>query len=278
MEPIVEVKNLTKQFGNNEALKQINFEINEGQIFGFLGPSGSGKTTAINILTGQMSFNKGEARILGKSVKRLSSKDLSKIGIVSDQSGFYEKLSLYKNIKIYAKIHNINMGRVDKLLQDVGLYEDRNKKAEKLSTGMKQRMLLVRALIHKPKILFLDEPTSGLDPTTSRQIHRLLKQLQENKVTIFLTTHDMHEATKLCNQLVLLYSGTIIEEGTPAKITNNHNENKSVEITYSDNQQEILSLDNFEYKNNKQTISSIHTLEPTLEDVFIKLTGVGLNG
>lgn len=278
MMPIVSVKGLTKKFKDKIALNQIDFQIQKGEIFGFLGPSGSGKTTTINILTGQINFDKGEANIFGKSVHNLSRKDLPKIGIVSDTSGFYEKLSLYKNIELYSKIHNVSTNKVDELLKEVGLYDDRHTKAEKLSTGMKQRMLLVRALINSPEVLFLDEPTSGLDPTTSKQIHSLLNKLKREGVSIFLTTHDMDEATKLCDSIVLLHNGNIVEKGTPFEIINKYNKHKLIKITYIDNHQKVLSLDDFEYKSiNEEEIVSLHTLEPTLEDVFIELTGVKLN-
>lgn len=278
MMPIVSVKGLTKKFKDKIALNQIDFQIQKGEIFGFLGPSGSGKTTTINILTGQINFDKGEANIFGKSVHNLSRKDLPKIGIVSDTSGFYEKLSLYKNIELYSKIHNVSTNKVDELLKEVGLYDDRHTKAEKLSAGMKQRMLLVRALINSPEVLFLDEPTSGLDPTTSKQIHSLLNKLKREGVSIFLTTHDMDEATKLCDNIVLLHNGNIVEKGTPFEIINKYNKHKLIKITYIDNHQKVLSLDDFEYKSiNEEEIVSLHTLEPTLEDVFIELTGVKLN-
>lgn len=277
MLPIVSVESLTKNFDEKVALNQIDFTIQKGEIFGFLGPSGSGKTTTINILTGQINFDKGEANIFGKPVTNLSRNDLPEIGIVSDNSGFYEKFTLYKNIKLYAKIHNVSESRINELLKEVGLYDDRHMKAEKLSTGMKQRMLLVRALINTPKVIFLDEPTSGLDPTTSKQIHNLLYKLKEEGVTIFLTTHDMNEATKLCDRLVLLHNGNIVEEGTPEEIITKHNENKLIKITYKNNRQETISLENFVYMAGQDDITALHTLEPTLEDVFIKLTGVTLN-
>lgn len=140
MTNVIEVRDLVKRFGDQAALDGISFEIKEGEIFGFLGPSGSGKTTTINILTGQLLINSGSAKIFGKEVLALDSEDLAQIGIVSDTSGFYEKMTLYKNIQVYSKWHGVSNSRVDELLQRIGLYESRNKPAEKLSTGMKQRM------------------------------------------------------------------------------------------------------------------------------------------
>ena len=215
---IIEVQGLKKKFKEQEALAGIDFSIREGEIFGFLGPSGSGKTTTINILTGQLSADAGTAHVLSAPVEDFKVEVLEQIGIVSDGSGFYEKMSLYKNLKAYAMLFGVNMTEVDELLRKVGLYDSRNKVVEKLSTGMKQRMLLVRALINRPKLLFLDEPTSGLDPSTSRTIHELLLELKAQGTTIFLTTHDMQEATLLCDRLALLSKGKLVEVGSPHEI------------------------------------------------------------
>ena len=138
---------------------------------------------------------------------------------------------------------------------------------------MKQRMLLVRALLNKPKLLFLDEPTSGLDPTTSQKIHHLLLELKNQGTTIFLTTHDMNEAHKLCDQLVLLHKGSIIESGSPQGIIQAHYSQKQVEIRYKGERLIIQLAELEQYLNHLSDIESIHTCEPTLEEVFIKLTG-----
>ena len=276
MNSIVVSKNIVKTFGTKIALNKINFEIKEGEIFGFLGPSGSGKTTMINILTGQLLQDGGNSQLLGKDSYSLNSTDLEKIGIVSDKSGFYEKLSLEKNLLLYAKLYGVNLNRVDELLNKVGLLESKSILAEQLSTGMKQRMLLARALINQPKILFLDEPTSGLDPTTSKSIHELLVDLKENGTTIFLTTHDMNEATLLCDNLALLNKGKLIEQGNPADIIQKYNTNKRIKIIYKNREERIFDFSELT-KLNVNDIISIHSCEPTLEEIFIELTGEKLN-
>ena len=276
MSSIVVSKNIVKTFGTKIALNKINFEIKEGEIFGFLGPSGSGKTTMINILTGQLVQDGGNSQLLGKDSYSLNSTDLEKIGIVSDKSGFYEKLSLEKNLLLYAKLYGVNLNRVDELLNKVGLLESKSILAEQLSTGMKQRMLLARALINQPKILFLDEPTSGLDPTTSKSIHELLVDLKENGTTIFLTTHDMNEATLLCDNLALLNKGKLIEQGNPADIIQKYNTNKRIKIIYKNREERIFDFSELT-KLNIDDIISIHSCEPTLEEIFIELTGEKLN-
>ena len=274
---IIEVQGLKKKFKEQEALAGIDFSIQEGEIFGFLGPSGSGKTTTINILTGQLSADDGTAHVLSAPVEDLKVEVLEQIGIVSDGSGFYEKMSLYKNLKAYAMLFGVKMTEVDELLRKVGLYDSRNKVAEKLSTGMKQRMLLVRALINRPKLLFLDEPTSGLDPSTSRTIHELLLELKEQGTTIFLTTHDMQEANLLCDRLALLSKGKLVEVGSPHEIIQKYNTDKKVRLEYEDLTTKTVAFEELQGGMDLANVISIHSCEPTLEDVFITLTGGTLN-
>ena len=273
---MIVVKNVTKKFGQKVALEEISFEVNKGEIFGFLGPSGSGKTTMIKILTGQLNSDKGQTELLGKVSEKLTPADLEQIGLVSDTSGFYEKLSLYKNLQAYAKLYGKPNARVDEVLKQVDLYDSKNLAAEKLSTGMKQRMFLARALINKPQVLFLDEPTSGLDPTTSKKIHELLLDLKESGTTIFLTTHDMNEATLLCDRLSLLNRGHLIEYGTPSSIIQKYNHEKKVQLTFEDETQTEITFEELGQTDLTQVVA-IHSCEPTLEEIFIQLTGEKLN-
>jgi len=270
------VKNVTKKFGQKIALEEISFEVKKGEIFGFLGPSGSGKTTMIKILTGQLNADSGQTELLGKVSEKLTPADLEQIGLVSDTSGFYEKLSLYKNLQAYAKLYGKPNARVDEVLKQVDLYDSKNLAAEKLSTGMKQRMFLARALINKPQVLFLDEPTSGLDPTTSKKIHELLLDLKEAGTTIFLTTHDMNEATLLCDRLSLLNRGHLIEYGTPASIIQKYNYEKKVQLTFADETHTQITFEELGQTDLAQVVA-IHSCEPTLEEIFIQLTGEKLN-
>ena len=273
---MIVVKNVTKKFGQKVALEEISFEVNKGEIFGFLGPSGSGKTTMIKILTGQLNADSGQTELLGKVSEKLTPADLEQIGLVSDTSGFYEKLSLYKNLQAYAKLYGKPNARVDEVLKQVDLYESKSLAAEKLSTGMKQRMFLARALINKPQVLFLDEPTSGLDPTTSKKIHELLLELKEAGTTIFLTTHDMNEATLLCDRLSLLNRGHLIEYGTPASIIQKYNHEKKVQLTFADETHTQITFEELGQTDLAQVVA-IHSCEPTLEEIFIQLTGEKLN-
>ena len=273
---MIRVENVSKSFGSKKALHQISFEIKEGEIFGFLGPSGSGKTTMINVLTGQLTADQGNTILLGKNSQDLTSNDLEQIGIVSDGSGFYEKMSLYKNLLIYAKLYGLKADRVNQVLQQVGLADAKDIIAEKLSTGMKQRMFLARALLNAPKILFLDEPTSGLDPTTSKMIHTLLQELKQARTTIFLTTHDMNEATLLCDRLSLLNKGNLIEYGSPQEIIQKYHVDKKVRVGYKDGREQIVLFEELPHLDTTD-LMVVHSCEPTLEEIFIRLTGEKLD-
>lgn len=274
---VIKADNLGKSFGSFKAISSLTFEVNKGEILGFLGPSGSGKTTTINILTGQLTPDQGQSSILGKSSTNLNEEDLANIGLITENSGYYEKLSLYDNLLFFSKFYDVPQGNLDDLMKRVGLYDRRKTLAEKLSTGMKQRMLLVRAIINKPQVLFLDEPTSGLDPSTSQSIHELIKELQSEGTTIFLTTHDMHEATILCDKIVLLNKGQIVEAGTPSDLIQKYNTAKRVKITYQSGEENYLSFSELGQVSQTDDILTIHSCEPTLEDVFIQLTGGKLN-
>ncbi|NLR00090.1 ABC transporter ATP-binding protein [Streptococcus mutans] len=277
--PIIVAKDIRKIFNKAVALDAISFSIEKGQIFGFLGPSGSGKTTTINILTGQLMADNGQSSILGQDSRKLTSQELGKIGLVGDTSGFYEKISLYNNLLFYSKYYGIDKTTVDNLLKRVGLYDSRKTVAEKLSTGMKQRMLLARALINKPRVLFLDEPTSGLDPATSQTIHSLILELKAAGTAIFLTTHDMNEATLLCDKLALLNEGRLVEQGSPKDLIQKYNQNKRVKLSYQDGSERILDFTKLgqAMASDSEKIIAIHSCEPTLEDIFIQLTGGKLN-
>ena len=273
---MITVEKITKRFGNKTALNQIQFNVEKGEIFGFLGPSGAGKTTLINILTGQLKADEGTTQLLGKDTKDLTPEDLAHIGLVGDSSGYYEKLSLEKNLIVYAKIYGLPNSRVDEVLEQVGLLESKKTIAEKLSTGMRQRMFLARALLNRPELLFLDEPTSGLDPMTSKKIHRLLEELKAAGTTIFLTTHDMVEATELCDRISLLNQGDLVEIGTPRDIIQKYNQEKRVKVIFRDHSEQVMAFEDLKDQDMRQ-VELIHSMEPTLEDIFIQLTGEKLN-
>lgn len=273
---IIEIDKVKKVFGQKLVLENIDLTITDGEIFGLLGPSGSGKTTLIKILTGQIKPTSGTANVLNCNVNNLNKSVYTNIGIVYENSGLYERLSCFDNLLIFAKIYGIKKNKILEVLEKVGLLESKNIPVNKLSTGMKQRLILARAIMHSPKLLFLDEPTSGLDPVSANRIHEIIKDLNKNTTTIFMTTHNMSEATKLCKNIGLLHNGKIIEYGTPLNICYKYNKNKKVNMIYN-NKTEYVSFDDlsnyFSELPDIAQLNAIHSMEPNLEDVFIELTG-----
>lgn len=276
----IEMKNISKLFNEKSVLKDISLTISEGEFFGLLGPSGAGKTTLMKILTNQIHATMGEAYVFNCRSKELTSEQTSKMGFVFDQSGLYERLSCLDNLKLYANIHRVSLDRVHEVLRLVGLEDSAKKSVQRLSKGMRQRIVIARAILHHPMILFLDEPTSGLDPMNAANIHAFLLDLQHKGTTIFLTTHNMEEATKLCQHVALLNEGKIVEYGKPEELCRKYNtENeitllmKTGEIVKLKNKKENAELIAQYFKD--ENVESIHSSEPNLESVFMKLTGRG---
>lgn len=278
LQNVLEMNHIAKEFGNRTALKDISINIKRGEILGFLGPSGAGKTTTIKILTGQLKQTSGTAILLGKDTREINESIYEQIGIVTDNSGLYEKLSVYDNLHYFAKLLNVETKRIDQVLQRVGLLEDKKKPTGKLSKGMKQRLVLARAILHQPRMLFLDEPTSGLDPSTASEIHELLLELRDQGTAIFLTTHNMEEATKLCDNVALLFQGEIVESGKPKEVCLKYNTSKAYKVLLNDGTQ--VELQNTKEDMQKLTdwlsadeVMTLHSTEPTLETVFLTVTG-----
>lgn len=215
----VVMKNVSKSFGDNQVLKDVSLQANSGEIFGMLGPSGAGKTTIINILARQLEADSREVYV------NVGSKE---IGLMLAEDGLFPRLTCLDNLIIFEDIYKIKRSHTLEILEQVGLTKAMKTPAAKLSDGMRKRLVLARAVIHQPKILILDEPTSSLDPMTARGIHRLINKLRDNGSTIFLTTHNMEEATNLCNQVVMLHQGKIIERGSPKEICTKYNSVKTV--------------------------------------------------
>lgn len=278
----IRIEHIHKTFSEKQVLDDICIQIKQGEVFGLLGPSGAGKTTLIHIITGQLKPDCGETYILSKNSLKLSHEDYTHIGLVLDKEGLYERLSCYDNLALFASIYRLEKSKIDSVLKQVHLYEDRKKAVHQLSKGMRQRLVLARAIMHEPEILFLDEPTSGLDPATTLKIHNLLLELRDKGTAIFLTTHNMEEAAKLCHRVALLHEGKIIECDSPTLICERHNDLNKVIITTKDHQQYILnnsqeSAQQIYQLFQEENIQTIHSSEPTLGNVFISLTGKELD-
>lgn len=278
MENAISINGITKSFGEKKVLDNIKLDIKKGEILGLLGPSGAGKTTLIKILTGQLSAESGKSVINGTDSQKLSGDDYRNFGIMMDNFGVYERLSCFENLKIFARIYGIKNDRINEALESVGLSGDKKTPASNLSKGMKSRLRLARVFMINPDILFLDEPTSGLDPATADEIQKLIQKEKERGKTIFLTTHTMTEAEKLCDNVALLSDGKIVEYGNPKEICRRYNHQKKLKIHLTDGTEKEIPHD----ENSAEIISeliksgraeTIHTTEPDLETVFMELTG-----
>lgn len=282
MEAYIELENISKQFHDKKVLTDINIKVDKGEIFGLLGPSGAGKTTMIKILTGQIKQNSGEAKLLGCDTKKLTQETYAKIGMVLDEFGLYERLTCYQNLKIFSEIFGIKGKNIEEVLDKVGLLEAKKIAVSKLSKGMKQRLVLARAIITNPKVMFLDEPTSSLDPSTTATIHNLILKQKELGTAVFLTTHKMEEAAKLCDHIGLLYEGKIVEYGNPEEICRRYNSQKRIHIRLTSGEEVDLESNGssaeqiYQYLMNNE-IDTIHSSEPNLESVFMQLTGKELS-
>lgn len=277
---VIQIKDVCKAFDQRQVLNNISLSVEEGEIFGLLGPSGAGKTTLIKMLIGLLSATSGNIAILGKELDKKIDESFPSFGMVLDNDGLYDRLNCYDNLELYARIYSISNRKkvINDLLEKVGLIESSKKSVSNLSKGMRQRLSFARAILHSPKIVFLDEPTSGLDPATTLQIHSMMKMLKESGTTIFLTTHNMNEAQKMCDHLALLNEGNIVEEGTPEDICLHHRKKCEVNIEITNGEKYMVDshdlltvLQTVLDTNNK--IRSIHSNEPNLEEVFIELTG-----
>ncbi|MFD1361838.1 ABC transporter ATP-binding protein [Lentibacillus salinarum] len=278
MENTIEVKGMRKVFGRNTAIKHVSFNVKRGEIFGLLGPSGSGKTTTIKILTGELGQTAGDVTVLGFDSDRFRTADFkAQIGILSDNSSLYERLTVYDNLKLFCRLYDAPLEQIDTMLQEVNLQDERSKPISKLSKGMKQRVLLAKALIHKPELVFLDEPTSALDPGNAAQIHRGLQKLNEAGTTIFITTHNMEEATVLCDRVAFLHNGEFQELDSPGALRYKYSTHAFHVETFAGDK---LVIDN-ERSNADQIkkliasgqVKEMHTDNPTLGQIFLKVTG-----
>lgn len=275
---MISCKGVHKAFHGKTVLDEINLTVAQGEIFGLLGPSGAGKTTLIKILTGQLTGDGGQVFVFGKDTSELTGEDRNCMGIMMDQFGVYERFSCMDNLKIFADIYGISYHQAKKTLCDVGLKDAHKTAAAKLSKGMRTRLCLARVFMTEPKLMFLDEPTSGLDPATTASIHDLILKKREEGCTIFLTTHNMDEAAKLCDHVALLNEGRIVEYGNPSEICRKYDHQRSIRIHLYDGREAVFDYSDTSaeriqdlIKNGK--LQTIHSTEPDLESVFMELTG-----
>jgi len=222
METVIEVKNLTRRFGDMVAVNHVEFGVYQGEIFGFLGPNGAGKTTTVRMLTGVIDPTEGTAAIQGHDIRKEPLLSRSHIAVVPEEANVYLDLSVWQNLMLMAELHGVvrdqRIQEANRLLDSLGLTERKKQKARTLSKGLRQRLMLCAALITNPEVLFLDEPTSGLDVQSARLIRRIVSDLNRNGLTVFLTTHNMSEAGEICSRVAIINKGCIAAIDTPERL------------------------------------------------------------
>ncbi len=238
----IEVKDLHRYYNGVKAVQGISFDVIDGEIFGFLGPNGAGKSTTIKVFTGQLRPTSGSAEVVGCDVVKERQLLKPQIGVVFEYQNLYERLTAMDNLRFSARLYGVGKERIHEVLAQVGLQDRAKERIKKYSNGMKQRLLIARAMLHQPRVLFLDEPTRGLDPGVARDIRAIIAELAKGGVTVFLTTHYMEEADRLSDRVAIIHQGEIVAIDTP----------ETLKATYGEDDR------------------------ATLEDVFIKLTGKDL--
>ncbi len=283
---MITVKNLYHSYSKDDkyAVKDATFEIEKGEIFGFLGPSGAGKSTTQGILAGLLQLQKGEVTVAGYDVKKISNKMFNDIGMSFEVSNVYNKLTAKENLAFYRKLFDVETREPQELLEMVGLGDKANIKAGDFSKGMKHRLTFARSMINNPSIWFLDEPTTGLDPAIAATIKDIIWEEKKQNVTTFLTTHNMFIADELCDRVAFIVDGDIKLIDSPRSLKLQYGE-KLVEIEYLKDEELVKeSLSTVEDSNKTKIkdiidnypIQTMHTKEATLEEIFIKVTGRGL--
>jgi ABC-2 type transport system ATP-binding protein len=277
----VEVTDLEKRYGDVHAVDGITFSVAEGEVFGLLGHNGAGKTTTIRMLTGRARPTAGTATIAGHDVVRERDAIKPLINAVFEDPNLYERLSGHDNLRLFCALYDVPAARADELLETVGLTFAAKRKVKTYSSGMKQRLLVARALVNSPRVLFMDEPTRGLDPTSARELRALVSKLSDEGTTIFLTTHYMEEADELCDRVAFLSQGKIVALDTPRELKLKQGQ-RTATVLLKDRTEQHIKLDDpadaarlDEWMKAGQVLT-VHSEEGTLEDVFVALAGRAL--
>lgn len=290
-ELMIESRDLRRTFGNKEAVAGISFSTQRGEIFGLLGPNGAGKTTTIRMLTGQIDPSGGGAIVAGCDIVKERAQLKERIGVVFEEQNLYERFSARLNLEFSCWLYGLPKSRVDEVLELVKLRERAKDPIRTFSNGMKQRIMIARALLHRPPMLFLDEPSRGLDPISAREVRQAVKQLSQEGITILLTTHLMEEADQLCQHVAFIVNGRLVANDRPRNLKLAHGQ-RTLSVTL----EEVLHAQNSYEPFNETTLSlddpadqqrlvqwmaqgkvrAVHSREATLEEVFIEVAGIRL--
>jgi ABC-2 type transport system ATP-binding protein len=288
---MIEAVDLRRVFGAKEAVQGISFTVRKGEIFGLLGPNGAGKTTTIRMLTGQIDPSGGIAQVAGCDVVKERSKLKERIGVVFEEQNLYERLSARLNLEFSCWLYGVDGKRVDEVLDLVRLRDRAKDHVREYSNGMRQRLMIARALLHRPQVLFLDEPGRGLDPISAREVHQTVEQLSREGTTVLLTTHLMEEADQLCQQVAFIVNGRLVANDTPRNLKLAHGQ-RALVVTLASQQpgqnenspltEVALSMDDPADQAKLAAwmaagqVRAVHSREASLEEVFIEMAGVRL--
>jgi ABC-2 type transport system ATP-binding protein len=280
------VRDLTYSYGDLLAVDHISFEVGEGEIFAYLGPNGAGKSTTVKMLTGQLRPKAGTATLLGMDIAHKTNEVQKHIGVAFETTNLYPQMNAIENLTLFARLFGVKAD-ARALLEKVGLGTRGKERVEGYSKGMKQRLMVARAMVNRPQILFLDEPTEGLDPVSAEAIRNLILETRASGATVFLTTHDMLEADKLSDRVAFINQGKITALDTPHTLKQRYGKRMlRVEIERPDGQLEFReieldgsdSADAVRHLLETEKVVTVHSAEATLEDIFIQITGRGLTG
>jgi len=285
MNAAIEVKDLEFSYGDIKAVDGVSFEVAKGEILGFLGPNGAGKSTTIKMLTGQLRPDAGTIAVLGMTMPDQTVDIQARIGVCFEEKNVYENMSGRENLDFFARLYGIKNRDFDPFLRDVGLIDRADDRVSSYSKGMRQRLMMTRAMINSPEILFLDEPTDGLDPVSAKAVRAVIKAEAERGAAVILTTHDMNEADQLSDRVAFINEGKIAAIDTPENLKLRYGQ-RSVRIRSRSGDgvsEQVIALDATDAGDQiRQAVGveglmTIHTEEATLENIFIELTGRGLD-
>lgn len=277
MNTLLAMDDISLSFKAKRVLNHLSFEVERGECFGFLGPSGAGKTTTIKLLTRQLVKDSGRIMLFGRAIEHATNSDYERIGILSDTSALYERMTIEENLRFYAKVRGVTGNNIPTLLERMNLSKDKKTLVKNCSKGMRQRAALLAAIVHGPELLFLDEPTSGLDPAARAEVHKMLREMNRAGTTVLLTTHDMAEAETLCHRVGILNEGHLMACDEP----------ENLKLRFARNEVVVRLRDGRAVRTTKDAAGaatvqealltgeclSVHSVEPNLEEVFLEVAG-----
>lgn len=278
---MIDIRNLTVQFGSFRAVNQLNLSVKQGELFGFLGPNGAGKTTTIRVLNGVQPPTQGRVLIDGYDIGQHFSEIKRFTSYVPDTENHYDDFTGYENLMLYAKLYGVSRERVDYWLEQLQLTESAHLNVRHYSKGMKKKLLIARELLHDPKLIFFDEPTANLDVHSIQLVRKLLRTLVAEGKTIFLTTHDMEEVEQICDRVAIIAKGQLLDCDTPTGFITRHAE-RLCDVMYEVDGQMVRESYDLDDAHQRKTLSTaiesfrtvrVHSREFCFEDVFKKITG-----